>query len=201
MTEQANETDMDLALKHKMFEELYDLIDTGLCELGVPDGIEPQPEESVRVEVPIPTDGAKCFYLGDNRLVKIEIAVSALRSGRMRGKKREEVTIDITGEAHKGEETTVFSRKIIFTAERGESYRDLWVDVPQLKRRWSIYRGFVKFELGGSFKDAPLEGGVDEAMEARLAYSLILTISEMIENFKNIWGDTMSDIEDILELL
>jgi hypothetical protein len=119
----------------------------------------------------------------------------------MRGKKREEVTIEITGEARKAEELTTFTRRVIFTAERGEAYRDLWVDVPQLKRRWSIYRGFVEYELGGSFKNAPLSGGVDETTEAKLVYSLILTISEMIENFKKIWGDTMSDIQDILELL
>lgn len=185
MSQHVNEPD-ELALKHKMFEELYDLVDIVLRELGMPDGIKPQPEESVKVEVPIPSSDSERFYLGDNRLVKVEIAVSALRAGRMRGRKREEVTIDITGETHKGEEIALFSRRIIFTAERAESYRDLWVSVPQLKRRWSLFHGFVEHELGGTFVPAPLQPSVDEATETRLVYSLVLTISEMIEDLKKI---------------
>jgi len=199
MSEQTSEA--DVSLKHKMFDELYDLVDKGLRELGVPDGIKPQQEQSVKVEVPVPSDGPKRFYLGDNPLVKVEIAVSSLRSGRMRGKKREEVTIDITGKTQKGEETATFSRRVIFTAEREGSSRDLWVDIPQLKRRWSLYRGFVEYELGGSYKSCPLSMDIDEGTETRLIYSLTLTISEMIENFKKIWGGTAAEIEDILGLL
>lgn len=199
MSQHASEPE-ELALRHKIFEELYELVDIVLRELGAPDGVLPQPEDSVKVEVPIPSEESQCFHLGDNRVTKVEITVGSLRTGRSRGKKREEITIDIAGEMHKGEERAVFTRRIFFTAQRGESHRDLWVDVPELKRRWSLFHGFVEYELGGAFKPAPLSSNVDEATEKKLVYSLRLTITGMIENFKKI-GLVDRCIEDILELL
>jgi hypothetical protein len=201
MTQQSGNEPEDIAVKHKLFEELHSLVDRTLRGLGEP-GVTPQDERTIKGSIP-PESTARCkweqfdltdFYLGNNRLVKIDIAVSPLRIGKNKGRKREEVSVDITCEkaprgaaAAAGAKPTTMSRKVILTAAYEEAYRDLWVSLPDLKLRWSVFRGYVKWDLGGVFLPASLPPGfVDEVGEKILAYSLMLTITGLIDNLKKL---------------
>lgn len=198
MNQQENEP-QDIAVKHKFFEELHLLVDRTLRGLGEPNGITPHDEQTIRATLP-PASMTRCrwelcdldgFYLGDNKLVKIDIAVSPLRIGKNKGRKREEVTVDITWEnpkrAPSGKASTM-SRRVILTATREAAYRDLWVNLPEIevRLRWSLYHGFVKYDLGGAFLPASLPSHVDDVTETMLVYSLMLTITGLIENLKRL---------------
>jgi len=192
MNQQACDTD-ELASKHKIFDELYDVVDAALRGRGEPDGIAPQPDEPISVAFPPGRDETKgewesCdldgFYLADKGLLGVDITIGPVRIGRSRGKKREEVTVDVTWDNRNPGETgepTPKSRKIIFTAANDEAHRDLWVHLHELKLRWSIYHGFVKHDLGGVFRPASLPSNVDDMTKTMLVYSLTLMISEVTD--------------------
>jgi hypothetical protein len=192
MNQQASDPE-ETAQKHKVFDELYDAVDAALRGLGAPDGISPQPDEPINVAFPpdrsetvgewksCDLDG---FCVGDKELLGIDITVGPLRIGRSRGKKREEVTVEVTWDNRDPGETgqpIPKSRKIIFTAARDENHRDLWVFLHELKLRWSVYHGFVKHDLGGVFRAASLPSNVDDITRTKLIYSLTLMISELID--------------------
>lgn len=197
MSQKTSDTE-ELAPKHKLFEDFYELVDATLRGLGAPDGISPEPDQAVSVSLPPDPDERRGEWescdlddlcLADKDLLRIDITVGPLRIGRSRGRKREEVTVEATWDSRDSDETgppVPKSRKIILTASQDEMHRDMWVHVHELKVRWSIYHGFVKHDLGGVFQSAALPANVNETQKTQLIYALTLMVSEVMEILKKI---------------
>ena len=206
--EREKDTPEELEIKHKKFDELYAVVDAAVRGCGSKAGISPQ-QDDVKVSIP-PSAMSRCEWdlcdlggltMSGNQVVKIDINVGPIRLGKNKGRKREEVVVTMTWENPKRNdpgEPNIKSRELIITACHEREHRDLWVKLPELKMRWSLFQGFVKYEheMGGIFVPTGLPPGIDEVTETMFVYSLMTTITGAIENLSRLKEMTRSRSRD-----